>query len=295
MERQKLEGLLDRIAESDEAAQAELMGYIRQQPEGIQVLAYEALRDGGEDTYEQLILTLADDPDLVVRPSYRNQPLPDDTDWNAMPPAIRKAGEEWQARVGSKPAPPEMLEALRGGDRSARISAAHALGEFRDPASVEPLMAALRSGDRQVAAAAVQALQDIGEPAIAPLVEALQGADEQVRWNAAKALSTIGDAQAAPALVRALDDPNYGTRWLAAEALARIGRPTIVPLLRHLAKEKASSWFKQGAWHVLNKIDLRDDEARRHFKALGAEIKRSSAGTLPTLARDELRRLGEEA
>ncbi|MDQ4077767.1 MAG: hypothetical protein M3220_16155, partial [Chloroflexota bacterium] len=65
--------------------------------------------------------------------------------------------------------------------------------------------------------------------------------------------------------------------------------------LRRLAEKKASSWLKQGAWHVFNKIDLRDDEARRHYKELGAKIKRSSAGTVSNLARQELRLLGEEA
>lgn len=295
MEREKLEQLLDRIAEGDEAAQEELLTHIQQQPEGLRILAFEALRDGGENTREQLILTLAHDPDLVVRPSSRSQPLPDNVEWDELHPVLRQAGQEWQKRVGSKRAPDKLLEQLQSRERNERITAARALGEYRDPDSVPPLMGAVRSGDRQVAAAAVQSLQEIGAPAVPALVEALQDKDEQVRWYAAKSLSPIGDERAAPALIGALDDGNYGTRWLAAEALSRIGRPAILPLLRRLAEQKVSAWLKQGAWHVFNKLELSDDEAKRHYRQLGATLKNSSAGTIPNLAREELRRLGQDA
>ncbi|MGH2544151.1 MAG: HEAT repeat domain-containing protein [Ardenticatenaceae bacterium] len=294
MEKAKLVALLERIGEGDESARDVLLDYINQQPEGIRVLAYEALRDGGEDTADQLILTLADDPDLVVRPSARSEPIPDEADLSEWHPIAQYAGQEWQARVGARTAPGELLQQLQSADRGARIQAARALGEYQDPATVAALVDAIRSGDRRIAAAAVESLQAIGGPAVLALIETLTASDEQVRWHAAKALSPSGDARAVPALLDALEDKNYGIRWLAAEGLARIGRPTIVPLLRRLAERKASAWLKQGAWHVLNKLDLTDDGERAHYRQLGGEIRRSSAGTLPSLTRRELKRLGEE-
>ncbi|MDQ4076364.1 MAG: HEAT repeat domain-containing protein, partial [Chloroflexota bacterium] len=232
MERAELEALLDRIAEGDEEATEKLLEYISEQPEGIQILAHEALKYGGQDTREQLVFTLADDPDLVVRPPRRSEPLPQDADLSELHPIAQQAGAEWQARVSPQRAPQELLDRLRSGERRERIQAARTLGEYRDPATVQSLMEAIRSGDRQVAMAAVQALQEIGPPAVPTLIDALSDRDEQVRWHAAKALNTIGDERAVPALVQALEDPNYGVRWLAAEELARIGRPAIVPLLR---------------------------------------------------------------
>jgi hypothetical protein len=68
-----------------------------------------------------------------------------------------------------------------------------------------------------------------------------------------------------------------------------------VPLLRRLAEDKSSAWLKEGAWHVLNKIKLRDAEERAYYKQFGAEIKRTSAANIPHLVRQELRRLGHDA
>ncbi len=295
MERRALEELLDRVSEGDEEARQTLLAHIAEQPEGIRVLAYEALKDGGEETYDQLLLTLADDPDLVIRPSHRNQPITQDADMEGMHLIAQQAGREWQARAGTQQAPAALIEQLRSGERTARAQAARTLGEHRDPAAVEPLIQAIRSGDRQLAGAAVEALQAIGEPAGPALAQALSDPDEQVRWHAAKALSTIGASSAAPALVVTLEDSNYGTRWLAAEGLARLGRPAIVPLLRRLADEKGSAWLRQGAWHVFNKLELMDDNARREWKTFGAELRRSSGSAVPNMARQALRRLGEEA
>src|SRR5687768_13834361 len=215
MEKARLVGLLERIGEGDEQAQDELLDYIARQPEGIRVLAHEALRDGGEDTFNQLILTLADDPDLIIRHSRRNEPIPDDTDFSDWHPVAQRAGQEWQAKVGGQSAPEELLNRLKRAERSTRIQAARSLGEYRDLATISALVEAIRGGDRQVAAAAVESLQQIGQPATLILLDALTDRDDQVRWYAAKTLSTIGDERAAPALVTSLEDENFGTRWLA--------------------------------------------------------------------------------
>lgn len=290
MDRQELEALLDRIADGDAEAELTLIEHIMEQPEGVRVLALEALRDGGDATREQLMLTLADDPDLVIRsrPRRRYHAPIDDEALDEAHPIAQQAAREWERETTAPTPPPALLDQLGGDDRFRAAEAARALAGYAPAASVPPLVARLLEDDRVVATAAIEALQEIGEPAIPALLEALEGADAQARWNIVKALSTIGSARAVPALVAALQDPNYGTRWLAAEGLVSSGRAALRPLLTRLAERKPSPWLTQGAWHVLNKLHLDDERERERFRALGVELKRASAASVPALAREAL-------
>lgn len=286
MERERLAYLLDRVGEGDVGAHQELLDHIMRQPEGIRVLALEALQEGGEDTYEQLMLTLADDPHLTIR----SGPRP--TEGKAA--LASQPRSEPSAPVGAH-GPQALRDTLRSGERAARVQAARQLGGYTDLETIAALLGAIRAGDKQVAAAAVEALQAIGSPAIPALMDALRDQDDQVRWHSAKTLSTVATTSAVEGLLDALDDNNYGVRWLAAEGLVHAGQAAIAPLLRRLAETKASAWLRQGAWHVLNKANVSGEEARQHYKELASRIKRSSAATFPDLARQELRRLGEDA
>ena len=295
MQRERLVNLLDRIGDGDKTAHEELLAHIMGQPEGIQVLALEALNDGGEETYELLMLTLADDPDLIQCNPTPRQPVDDDT-LNNFHIIAQMTEKEWQAAVGIEKKPPHsILDQLRHAERSGRIQAARELAEYDDSTSITALISSIRAGDRLVSGAAVESLQKIGQPAIPALAEAMKDSDEQVRWHVAKALSTIANEQAVPALITALQDKDYGVRWLAAEGLAHAGRATLIPLFRRLTEKDFSSWLRQGVSHVLNKIDLLDDKERRHYKELASQLKVSSSSTIPNIARQELRRLGEEA
>lgn len=293
MDRLELETLLDRIAEGDAEAELTLIEHIMEQPEGIRVLALEALRDGGDATREQLLLTLADDPDLVMRarPRRRYETPIDDEVLDEAHPIARQAAREWERETLAPPPPPALLEQLAGGDRFRAAEAARALAGHAPAASVPPLVARLLEDDRVVATAAIEALQEIGGPAVPALLEALEQAGSQARWNIVKTLSTIGSARAVPALVATLEDPNYGTRWLAAEGLVNSGRAALRPLLTRLAERKPSAWLTQGAWHVLNKLRLDDDRERERLRALGVELKRASAAAIPALARAALESL----
>jgi hypothetical protein len=307
MQKERLANLLQDIAEGDELAQEELLAYIMQQPKGIQKLALEALKDGAEDTYEQLMLTLADDPDLVRLTAREREPL--DKERLSQVHIIGQMSERewWQSIQGESaevalaqevttlPAPQALLDRLERGERKSRIQAAHELADYHDQTTIEALITALCSGERFLTAAAVEALQQIGTPTIPALIAAMQEADEQARWYMVKALSTTANEQAVPALLTALQDKHSGIRWLAAEGLAYAGGVTLVPLLRRLADDKPSAWVRHGAWHILRKIELPHDEERRHYKQLAKELKRSSPATIPHLARKELRRLGEDA
>lgn len=290
MEREKLAFLLERMDQGDTQAERDLLDYIMQQPEGIRVLAFEALEQGGDDTFDQLMLTLADDPTLTIRSSSRRPTQVAQGTAENRPPTPASTSPS-EATV-----PEDLLAALRGGDRSRRIQATRALGQYKSPNAIVLLIDAVRSGDRMVAAAAVESLQEIGAAGVPAVSEALTATrEDQARWSLVKVLSAVGDERAIPTLMGALEEKNYGTRWLAAEGLARIGRPVLVPLLRQVAETKASTWLRDGVWHIMNKINLPDDQERAFYKQLGAELKRTSAANLPHIARQELRRLGQDA
>ncbi|MGB0386400.1 MAG: HEAT repeat domain-containing protein [Ardenticatenaceae bacterium] len=295
MKRERLEDLLERISEGDRTAHEELLAHIMQQPEGIRVLAFEALNDEGEDTYEELMLTLADDPNLIEYYPAPRQPL-DEEAFDSLHIIAQMTENEWRkaAGMGRQPAQP-LLDRLRNGERRERIQAARELATYNDSTAIGALIRAIRAGDRLVSAAAVEALQEIGTLAIPALVDAMKDRNEQVRWHAAKALSTTANEEAVPALIPALQDKHYGVRWLAAEGLVCAGRATLIPLFRRLAEGEITSWVRQGSSHVLKKIDVPDDKQRRRYKELAKELKRASSSTIPNMARQELRRLGEDA
>lgn len=291
MKKERLVGLLDRISQGDKTAHEELLAYITRQSPGIQVLAFEALDEGGDDTYEQLMLTLADDPDLIQRYPTVRSPV-DGERLDNLHIIAQMTEDEWFKMVGFEQQPAqELLDQLQHANRSLRIQAARQLASYNDSTTLDALIAAIRAGDRLVSAAAVESLQEIGDSAIPALVEAIKDSDEQVRWHVAKALSTMANEEAVPALIPALQDKHYGVRWLAAEGLAHAGRATLIPLLRRLAEGEMTSWTRQGAWHILNKIDIPDDKKRRRYKALAHRLKHANAATIPTLARQELARI----
>jgi HEAT repeat protein len=290
MNRQELEALLDRVARGDEAADDALLAYIAEQSPGIQTLAIEALRDGGADMREQLILTLADDPALNIRSTPRATPAPEASDLEgAYPGGQSRPAPPPPADEGR--APGELLVRLKSSDPNERIEAVHAAAGYEDARMVPALMDALASDNRHLAGAAEQALRRQGGMAVPALTEMLQSGDQQARWHAARVLSHTADQRAIPALIGALEDGNYGTRWLAAEALVRLGKPVLSPLFQRLAEEeKVGAWLKQGVFHVLNKIKLQKDEA--HYREVAREVRNASAGVIPTVARRELDRLG---
>ena len=291
MKKKQLVGLLDRISDGDHVAHEQLLSYIMRQSEGVQVLAFEALNDGGDDTYEQLILTLADDPNLIqfyptVRTPVDEQTLDD------LHIIAQMTENEWFKMVGFERQPPqELLDQLQHANRSTRIQAARELASYDDSTSINALIEAIRAGDRLVSAAAVESLQEIGPPTISALVEAAKDSDEQVRWHVVKALSTMANEEAVPGLIPVLQDKHYGVRWLAAEGLAHAGRATLIPLFQRLAKEQTTSRLRQGAWHALKKLNIADDKERRRYKALAHQLKYANAATIPNLARQELDRI----
>ena len=160
------------------------------------------------------------------------------------------ASEQDGLVIGTQPGP--LPEIARMKMVEEKIIAAKALGDIRDPASVDSLIErGLKAEDAGLRAESAVSLGKIGEPrAIEPLQAAVRPyyqtaltdaegvtiatgiIDEEVRLMKEKesrvrasvvwALGQIGDASAKGILMRAMNDENSLVRDAAAEALARI-------------------------------------------------------------------------
>lgn len=161
----------------------------------------------------------------------------------------------------------EQIAALNDEDWAIREEAAMALGTFRDPRAVGPLVCLLRDTDRAVRQAAIGALTAIGEPSVpvlglclsdprpdvqeaassvlaviadervlTPLIDALVNQDWIVRMHAAKALGRVKDERAIGPLIPLLQDKVKAVREEATIALAEIGDaalPSLLEALKH--------------------------------------------------------------
>ncbi len=288
MDRDYLTRLLDRVSGGDTDARTELVALIAKEPPGIQALAYEALEQGGDDTYDQLMLTLADDPGLYIRSP---KPRPADPFSTAMPETPVSGIPSLEARGSRrKEIPATLLANIRNDNRTVRASAVRALGEYGE-AALPFLLDAIQSGDRLVMGAAADGLQAVGATGVSSVIPLTNDPDEQVRWHAYKVLSTTATEAASSTLLKGLESGNSGIRWLAAEGLVHVGGSALQPLFQQLTHEKISTWLRNGAIHVLNRIAWGNDQDRHYYTALATELKTAPAATISHIARRELNKL----
>ncbi|MEZ4677385.1 MAG: HEAT repeat domain-containing protein [Caldilineaceae bacterium] len=111
-----------------------------------------------------------------------------------------------------------------------RSVALMALGQLavRHPTAMQPhfaqLTERLTDADGLVRQVAADALAQCGNPAIPALIDVLRyHTDQAARSRAAYALGKIATMEAAPALYRCLNDPNYLVHTYAYEALEKMG------------------------------------------------------------------------
>ncbi len=158
-----------------------------------------------------------------------------------------------------------MLNARLASEKSPETRAviARALGELKDPSSVEPLSNSLEvntadGATSRMNAAIAQALGDIKDPRGAPaLIALLRSRDDYVRQDAIAALGELKAQAAVPTLVElALDDkspPAVNRR--AIVALGEVGDPRAVPtLLKAMFKQRGNTVFAQEASFALFQI-----------------------------------------
>ena len=118
-------------------------------------------------------------------------------------------------------------------DIQIRRAAAEALGEFRDPRAIAPLISRLKEEDWPSPShmSTANALAKIGSPAVEPLIQHLKDGNKNIRAGTALALGKIGDTKAITGLISNLWDPIPFVRWSAADALGAIGDPAVPALL----------------------------------------------------------------
>jgi HEAT repeat protein len=121
-------------------------------------------------------------------------------------------------------------------------------------ATIKKLTANLSSSIDLTRVKARKELVAIGKPAVPFLIEALKNPNHLERWEAAKVLGEVGEAEAASALVEALDDEEFEVRWRAAEALIRMKTKGLKPLLHALIQNADSAFLREGAHHVLHEL-----------------------------------------
>jgi HEAT repeat protein len=116
---------------------------------------------------------------------------------------LRVAAGNTLVKIGT-PAVEALTVACHNPNRDVRFNAARALGEIRDPKSVESLLDLLKDQNRTVRLAAARALGFIkDERAVEPLSHALGDRTRMVRNYIAWALGEIGDERAVLALQKA--------------------------------------------------------------------------------------------
>ena len=141
-------------------------------------------------------------------------------------------------------------------------------GESTIPVVVGHLIGALAGDGPLPAREARRALVALGDLAVPYLVEALGHPNPTVRLGVHKVLAVTANETVAPALIRALEDPDGGIRWLAAEGLVAAGPRGLELLLQALIREPQSGWLREGARHVLHAIRRRRGQAVAHTEAL---------------------------
>lgn len=113
-----------------------------------------------------------------------------------------------------------LIRLLDHGNPDTQWKAADALGTLGEHAC-GPLLALLDFPKMHVRLGAIEALGDIRDPrSVQPIIQRLSAdPDNEVRWVAAIALGQIGDTAAVPALVAALGDPDRYVRFGAVMSL----------------------------------------------------------------------------
>ncbi len=120
------------------------------------------------------------------------------------------------------------LRKLKDPDPFTRVKAVQALGEIRDPISLEALLQQLRDENVYVRTYAIEALAKIGQKdarTVPKLLSTLNDREPCVRAMSARALGGLRSAAATDALRGLLSDEDEMVRNLAKWALKQITQP----------------------------------------------------------------------
>jgi HEAT repeat protein len=136
-------------------------------------------------------------------------------------------------------------------------SASIIFGGMKGSSAVPVLIDALGIKNRFVWMNAMDSLVKIGKPATRQLVKALTGnRNPDIRYGASFALREIKDKSAVPALIKALEDKDWGVRKYAMDSLVKMRIEPLDPMIRVLLKDRDPK-MRVGAAQVLGKIAVK--------------------------------------
>ena len=140
-------------------------------------------------------------------------------------PQPRKQAALALARLKDPKAVPAVIGCLKDAELQVRMACAEAVGVFKVPEGVAPLITAASGGEPALEKAVVTALGRIGDPAAFDYVSgALERApDTETRSEAVRALGGLKRPEAVSALKKRLKSDEEELRVEAALALARLG------------------------------------------------------------------------
>ena len=158
--------------------------------------------------------------------------------------------------LGDTRAVPQLIRELKSIDCAEWAS--HALGEIRDPRSVEPLIKACLSSSPLIEfvspMTAGLALRKIGDPsAVKILATYLVHKNGLIRMRVAEVLGYLGDSAVLQSLIDALHDGDAFVRCAAAKALGEIGNSRAMLALEETLKDDNSD-VRQAATESLGKL-----------------------------------------
>lgn len=178
----------------------------------------------------------------------------------------------------------KLIKALKSNKGSTRVAAIMALGEMREKAAVDPILAILMRDYPPAQASAAIALGKIGDEKAVDVLrkEMKDGDNEYVKGGSAIALARIGDENSVPYIIDRLRDQRIKVRSSAALALGEIGNENAVePLIETLKTGKSTEGQKS------NSLNANTDVRKSAILALGEIGSTNSTETLVGILNDK--------
>ncbi len=176
-------------------------------------------------------------------------------------------------RLQSPQAVPALMELLQSTDPTVRLKAVEAIGQCKDKSAAEVVEQVLaKDNSDEVRAAAAKALGDLKDPeSLQALTESLQDTFN-VRVKAIIALGAIKNSNAVPMLMPLLKDQSPEIRYHSSQALAELGHKKAIHQIELLAVDEVPM-VARGALKAIQKLG--DDRPEK--KIIASAKKRAKA------------------